>query len=91
MEFKIERNSLKNIQPMYNSLCKFLFWVTESAVLKAAQGIVVEVNRHFAQNGRRKYDGEMCDGVPCSFVYFFLLFDSQRNFFFFGFLFLFHL
>ena len=31
--------------------------------------IVVQVNRDFAQNGNRKYDGEMSQGVPCSFAY----------------------
>ena len=34
--------------------------------------IVVQVNRDFAQNGRRKYDGETSDGVLCSFAYSFL-------------------
>ena len=31
--------------------------------------IVVQVNRDFAQNGRRKYDGETSEGVPCSLAY----------------------
>ena len=33
---------------------------------------VVQVNRNFAQNGRKKYDGETSDGVPCSFAHCFL-------------------
>ena len=40
--------------------------------------IVVQVNRDFAQNGRRKYDGETSDGVPCSFAYSFLA--ARTNF-----------
>ena len=40
------------------------------ALLNAEQSeIVVQVNRDFAQNGNRKYDGETSGGVPCSFVY----------------------
>ena len=31
--------------------------------------IVVHVNRDFAQNGNRKYDGETSEGVPCLFRY----------------------
>ena len=34
--------------------------------------IVVQVNRDFAQNGRRKYDGETSDGVRCLFAFSFL-------------------
>ena len=39
--------------------------------------IVVQVNRDFAQNRRRKYDGETSDGVPCSFAYSFLAVRSN--------------
>ena len=31
--------------------------------------IVVQVNWDFAQNGDRKYDGEMSEGVPCPFAF----------------------
>ena len=31
--------------------------------------IVIQVNRDFGQNGNRKYDGGMSEGVPCSFAY----------------------
>ena len=31
--------------------------------------IVVQVNRDFTQNGNKKYDGEMAEGVSCSFAY----------------------
>ena len=41
--------------------------MNESAALNVE--IVVEVNRDFAQNGSRKYDGETSDGVSCSFAY----------------------
>ena len=41
----------------------------KSASLKAAQSRDCQVNRDFAQNGRRKYDGETSEGVPYSLAY----------------------
>ena len=31
--------------------------------------MVIQVNRDFTQNGDRKYDGKMSEGVLCSFAY----------------------
>ena len=55
--------------------------MTESTASKAAQGqdcrLIESTGINYTENGRRKFDGETSDGVPCSFTYSFLAFQSN--------------
>ena len=81
LEFEIKRNSLKNTPLMYTVLVRFYIG-EKSALLKGWSWSRLSrktvPSQHwgiFVQDGRRTYDGETSEGVPCSLAYFLLFIE----------------
>ena len=71
--WKLKLYSLKNTRLMYTVFVRFYF-AEKSALLKGRSrsrflSKTVQVNRDFGQDGRRKYDRDTSEGVPCLFAY----------------------